>query len=73
MERNQGATATLTYLENFVYVFVIVIEMSVLLGMLAFDVAVSVFISILNGFTFLLPDNNNNNDRLTAFDPGQPG
>jgi len=56
MERNQGATATLTYLENFVYVFVIVIETSVLLGMLAFDVAVSVFISIPNGFTFLLPE-----------------
>jgi len=23
--------------------------------------------------TWVVPDNNNNNDRLTAFDPGQPG
>jgi len=38
---------------------------------------VSCFIKIQIGFTFLVPahlgNNNNNNDRLTAFDPGQPG
>jgi len=40
---------------------------------------VSCFSKIQIGFTFLVPahpgspGNNNNNDRLTAFDPGQPG
>jgi len=38
---------------------------------------VSCFSKIQIGFTFLVlahpGNNNNNNDRLTAFDPGQPG
>jgi len=41
---------------------------------------VSCFSKIQIGFSFLVPahcgnpgKNNNNNDRLTAFDPGQPG